>query len=557
LKKRNLGNILQTLNLKRLARKTAVLCIVALFVVSMISILSTTSVQAQTTTPALHVSGNKILDSNNNIVYLRGIGRAGEIQSASGMWSAPGMAVATWGQKWNPTSTNIPLMDATFQAYQQVWHVNMIRLLILPSWYWQDNIIPAQEDPASYASYTTPISYRTYIATVAQEAAKYGIYVDVCPYQLMSGYKDSGQGGAQGLPMSGWDSTGQSFIANTGLSEQQFWSQYWTVMANNLKGYSNVIFEAWNEPDTGVNTVPSGYLSYLTTMYSAVREAGAANLILMQWRMGWFPNGWGQDLSWAKQITNAISNPTNLAFSTHLYRHAPSDLSSYWGATDYNAVKSELQSAFNSMGVTAPLIINEAGSCMGVVPSSDVQNELNWWDSVVHSASDLGIGFTAYYWMSDADLGPLYVGEALLSGSWQTDASSPSPNAVGQIFLNYAPKTPPPTPTTTQSPTPALTPAQTPTSSPTLDPIPTPTPVPTTAPAVTSPPTPLPTPAHAASTTSPSPSPSKSSQAPTITNPLAPRASTQQSLEYYTHMPHKQWTSFSWSRFSSLWSFFH
>jgi len=194
---------------------------------------------------------------------------------------------------------------------------------------------------------------------------------------------------------------------------------------------------------------------------------------------------------------------------------------------------------------------------MGVVPSSDVQKELNWWDSVVHSASDLGIGFTAYYWMSDADLGPLYVGEALLSGSWQTDAASPSPNAVGQIFLNYAPKTPPPTPTTTQSPTPALTPAQTPTSSPTLDPIPTPTPVPTTAPAVTSPPTPLPTPAHAASITSPSPSPSKSSQAPTITNPLAPRASTQQSLEYYTHMPHKQWTSFSWSRFSSLWSFFH
>ena len=35
-------------------------------------------------------------------------------------------------------------------------------------------------------------------------------------------------------------------------------------MANALKAYPNVIFEAWNEPSTGStssNTIPSGYLS--------------------------------------------------------------------------------------------------------------------------------------------------------------------------------------------------------------------------------------------------------------------------------------------------------
>ena len=38
-------------------------------------------------------------------------------------------------------------------------------------------------------------------------------------------------------------------------------------MANDFKSYPNVIFEAWNEPAfTGYqNTVPSGFLNYLTT----------------------------------------------------------------------------------------------------------------------------------------------------------------------------------------------------------------------------------------------------------------------------------------------------
>ncbi len=197
---------------------------------------------------ALHVSGNQILDSSNKAVVLRGIGRTGDLQSASGMWSTQGMAVADWSQKWNPISDNIPLMDATFRCYQQVWHVNMVRMLIPVNWYWQNSIVPSMQDPTYYPDLTTPISYQTYIATVAAQAAKYGIYVDLCPYELVSNYQDSNSGGAQGQPMGNWDSPAQNFLASTGLTEPQFWSQFWSLMANNLKGYSNVIFEAWNEP---------------------------------------------------------------------------------------------------------------------------------------------------------------------------------------------------------------------------------------------------------------------------------------------------------------------
>ena len=78
-------------------------------------------------------------------------------------------------------------------------------------------------------------------------------------------------------------------------------------MANNLKGYSNVIFEAWNEPDDGINVNPvlSTYMTYLTTMYNAIRGTGSTNLIFIQWTMGFIPNF--NDLSWAAQISAAIN----------------------------------------------------------------------------------------------------------------------------------------------------------------------------------------------------------------------------------------------------------
>ena len=386
----------------------------------------------------LHVSGSEIVNPSNQVVVLRGIGRVGDLQSASGMWSGPGTYVATWDQMWQPIRSNVELIDATFSCYQQFWHVNMIRMLIPVNWYWQNTIVPAQQDPGNYPTYTATISYQTYVATVARESAKYGIYVDVCPYELLSNYQDSNKDGAQGQPMGTWDSDAQSFLNSTGLTEQEFWSQYWTLMASNLKGYGNVIFEAWNEPENlGNDSVTPSYLTYLTAMYDAIRGAGAQNLIFMQWDSGYLPNY--NDLSWARQISNAIPNAENLVFTTHAYRHGP-DFNPEWG-TSYDAVEGQLQAAVQSMGINAPLVINEAGSCMFSVPNDDVKAELTWWEALNQAAAKLGIGVTAYYWLSDSDLGYAFSGETLLQGTWTTGAVSPTPNEMGQIFLNTAPGT--------------------------------------------------------------------------------------------------------------------
>ena len=166
--------IANTLNARRLKKPIAV-CITALFIVSMLSVLSIDTVQAAPATSALHTSGSYILDANGNSIYLRGIGLAG---------FAPNLMIwnnnenDNWGAQWNhnPTTT----MEQTFQTMKNQWHINMIRIFIYPSWWYKDNIVPAQES-SSYASSTTPISIKAYMQNLCNVADKYGIYVNIVP----------------------------------------------------------------------------------------------------------------------------------------------------------------------------------------------------------------------------------------------------------------------------------------------------------------------------------------------------------------------------------------
>ncbi len=454
MKKQRIANALHSLNLKALKKPLAA-CTVALFVFSMVSIFSVSNVSADSTSMALHTSGQYILDANGNTVYLRGMGLAGFAPNLI-LWSQDGGD--NWGDQWNSNPTAV--MDQTFSAMQSQWHINMIRVFVLPSWYYRDNIVPAVEDPANHGAQTTPISTKAYLRTLCEEAGKYGIYVDITPYMLTPStssfgadpYASTGYGW-QGMPMMGWDDAANRFLSDAGYAgnEQAFWNWFWTDMANNLKGYPNAIFEAWNEPNVGsdADAIPQGYMTYLQTMYNVVRSTGASNLVMMQWHMGWQPNGYGATLGWAGQIDQAI-HPTNIAYTTHFYYYAPTDLSSYW-ASDYSGLKSQIQTGIASMGVNAPLVINEEGSCLNSSPNH--QNDLTWWTNLVLAQRDLGVGAGAYYWLSDSGLGGVYSGETMLTGGY-------SPNSMGQAYINAynGPAAPAPT-TTSNTATTALTPS--------------------------------------------------------------------------------------------------
>ena len=112
------------------------------------------------------------------------------------------------------------------------------------------------------------------------------------------------------------------------------------------------------------------------------------------------------------------------------------------------------------MGVSAPLVINEEGSCLS--SSSNVQNDYNWWNSLIQAQNTLGIGAGAYYWLSSSGLGGSYDGEELLTSGY-------TPNTMGQEYINAytaptltttTPSTPAPTATPTPTPAPTVTPTQ-------------------------------------------------------------------------------------------------
>lgn len=383
---------------------------------------------------ALHVSGNLILDSNNATVYLRGLGLGGMLPQLI-VWG-PGSTNNSY--PWAP-STDI--LDATFQCFRDVWHVNMIRIFVIPEFYWRDIVSVAGQFPI-------PVSTRNYIKTVCAEAAKYGIYVDLVPYTLLS-FTEAFAAGPylsvdrfQGLPGLGWNADAVRFFSDMGFAnnEMGFWNAFWTQMANDLKSYPNVIFEAWNEPQdsNADNTpVPAGYKTYLSTMYNAIRATGATNLIFMQWRLGWYPNGWGNNLDWAGVINTTLGgNPSNVVYTTHWYYYAPSDNSSYW-TLNANTIRTAIQNAVAGMGVNAPLVVNEAGSTLYYSPN--VNNDYSWWNSICTIAKSLGIGLTLYYWAGAATEGGTgWANESILlnGGAWPSGAASPSPNPMGQNFIN-------------------------------------------------------------------------------------------------------------------------
>jgi hypothetical protein len=303
-------------------------------------------------------------------------------------------------------------------------------------------------------------------------------------------------------------------------------------------------------------------------MYSAIRATGSTNLIMMQWHMGWEPNGWGQTDAWAGQINTALGgSPTGIVYTTHLYYYSPTDLTSYWNGNGVDSssggvpmteaqIQTQLQGLQSSMGVAAPLVMNEEGDCSS--GSSNIQNDYTWWNNLIQAQNACGIGAGAYYWLSSGGLGGSFDGEELITSGY-------TPNTMGQDYINAytapAPTpTPTPTPTTTPTPTPAPTATPTLTPSPTPQPTaaPTPTPTPTTTPTSTA--TPTPTPAAIPSPTStPLPAssqpPTESSRGqtstptpPTNPDPTTTPKQTQPTI-HNQHSHRNAWYMFNWLRF--------
>jgi hypothetical protein len=405
---------------------------------------------------ALHTFGHQIINSNGNAVYFRGIGRAGDIDSMTGFWTGKGMLAYDTSQSWQTdTATLTKAMDETFVCYRDVWKVNLIRIFVPVDWWWQDKINP-------YLTYgqgpNFEMSYQNYIVLLIEQAQKYGLYVDFCPYEVNNIFINNDAW--DGIPGS-LGNLSMRFMYTISPDEMKAWQVWWTNVANRLGNYPNLIFEMWNEPDDGTVTADSSvaqaFFNYSIQSYKAIRATGVANLVFIQWHAGFSPTG--ADLTWIPQLYNQLKDslkrdPVNVAFTAHPYRRGP--VPNLQWATTYSGVQSQLNQpnmipATRSNGVDVPLVFNE----MGVMRDPSVynndffpeaqqlesnlsfdlkfHNELAFWNALLWNAKAMGVGVCAYYWMQN---GVWWGWEALVEGEWAANSVSPTPTQAGQIFIN-------------------------------------------------------------------------------------------------------------------------
>jgi hypothetical protein len=441
-----------------LALAILVILVTALFIPVLVILAGSqteTTYQASTG-EALHTSGHRILDSSNNPIYFRGIGRAGDLDSLSGTWGGKGDNPYDYSEKWQTDNAVLKeKIDETFACYRDVWKANLIRLLIPVDWWWKDNINPAQEYGVGPDQM---MSYRNYIVLVIEEAAKYGIYVDLCPYEVQNYYLSGDNW--DGIPGS-LGPASLAFMQKITPTELGAWQMWWTSIASRLGQYPNVIFEMWNEPDDDTTTAASpeatAYFNYCCQSYRTIRAMGNNNLIFMQWHTGIVPGY--TELDWVPKLYNQLktslnTTPLNVAFTTHPYRRAPYPNLAW--STNYVGVSLQLNSpnmlpATRSNGIDVPLVFNEMGVMAGsAVYSNDyyqtaqqpeaaltveqrMHKELYFWDAILKAARNMGVGVCAFYWMQT---GVWFGGEALVLGSWPPNAASPTPTAAGRIFIN-------------------------------------------------------------------------------------------------------------------------
>jgi aryl-phospho-beta-D-glucosidase BglC (GH1 family) len=462
LNKNTIANALSPLNLGRKLAKPVVICISAIVLLSMVSMLMVNGVQAATNVQALHTEGKLIKDASGNTIYLRGLQKVELADDPDGTWNGNSM--------WSDANVKAELDE------MKAWGANTVRCIqSVDNWKYDLN--------TPYAS----ISSRDAVKRLIQFAAERDMYVIFTGYRVTNYFSGGNQDPLPYPPHQ--TSSGASSV----ITSKQDFVNWWTDVAQELKGYNNVLFEIWNEPMVSDAAAVQEYFGVQQQVITAIRGTGAQNLILAQWDMGsWvdLDSGGGSTMDWVN--TAKLTDPTNnLVYVTHLYReygqlgiYSKQESINKWGTThayDYN----ELKRAFTAEKIdyilntlNKPMFVTECGANMDK-SGAEANYEQQALANELKIFNEWGINWIVH-WFREIGIFRLHTG-----------APNFTPTAGGTITQQYLkeqkvfPPTTTPTPTVTPTPTPSpnATVAQqpTPNTSQNLSPTITPTP-PTTTP---------------------------------------------------------------------------
>jgi hypothetical protein len=363
-----------------------------------ISIPSSGTITAIST---LHVDGKYIKNAYNGTVILKGVNKVEFADQPGGTWM--GRAVMDYSS-WRPSDVRSEL------AKMKEWGINTIRThQAVENWKFDLG------------------QHKQIIKEFLDIAAQYGMYVIYDGYSVRN-YWHGGQ--QDPLPYPPYQTSANASVVIT--SENDF-VDYWVSVATELKNYSNVIFELWNEPH-GDNTAKQSWFNVTQRTITAIRATGATQLIVVQWNYGvWVnldfppPNNPGATMDWIWQA-NFTDPLGNLVYSTHMYRNGGAFQHSkptYWNAWNYSEIQQAFQYyKFPQVVASYPLIIGEIGADLAYT-GDELQHELTAFDNCFKLFDEMGIHYTAFWWRN--------------IGVFRLNDGSPNfnPNAAGQILKTH------------------------------------------------------------------------------------------------------------------------
>jgi hypothetical protein len=361
----------------------------------------------------LHVDGNYIKNSLGEVVVLRGMNGGHQfVDHPNGVWNPKGGGYFSGYGVWNPDAVKYNLDG------MKMWGCNVVRIHTVIEWWVTDNS-----------------SYRQHIKDFITWAGERGIYVVFEPC-FVRGYPNSHQYCLPYYPYMIADEYNNPPEDVTIMPNRTAFIDYWVNVANELKGYSNVLFEVYNEPH-GNDTVKQEFFEMVQDWIYAVRNVGASQILIVQWGSSiWCninyppPKNPGNRMDWVEQYP--LNDPlNNIVYSFHIYRgDIHRTVPSYLKCWTYEDMKLGLQICLVDYvlnNLSKPVICGEIGANMWWT-GEELQRELAWLNNSLTIFNELGIGYLYYSWTV-----PAHMRHGCLSNGYPW---LPPPNDAGAIFIN-------------------------------------------------------------------------------------------------------------------------
>lgn len=361
----------------------AVLLSLVLFSSVATSILSTviSNYGSITFAQPLRAVGNQLLLGNGTRFIPRGVVYTYFMDGPNGSWLLPSGAI-----EWN---TYDQTAIGTYLDFMKSWGVNYITVFSTAEW-WIRNTN----------------NFQSHIKYFIQQAGSRGIYVGLTWWTA----------NGTNAGWSNWGTPSATFTGNSYQNTAPFppydhnnvinstadITNMWSDIANQLKGYPNVIFEIWDEPNTNAPVGPT-WFGLFQNCITAIRATGATNLIDICY---------GDTLNYGAQAASqgyivgfdwVALNPLNDSLQNLMYdQHHYMDTFYNETVGPYGVYEvstySEILEGFNKTGTlslaqTKPVFIGETGCNLY---RGNQTMEINAFNNTLEVLNDYDIGFNVF-----------------------------------------------------------------------------------------------------------------------------------------------------------------